>query len=307
LCLIYLGQIFHLKKHLTLTLIGLTITLTAWCQVTVTGTVIASDDKSPIPGVNIVERGTTNGTVTQGDGRFSINVKDAKSVLQFYFIGFVTKEVPVNGRDDINITLEVDCIRDWFDVQKIGVYFNSGVVNNPIGGKFEIAFPAYFGRGTLTSSISYQTDFDKNKFINGDLKLKHFIFNCDFDMDAGWYYRTFEFGDFNSTANSLETNFNFNKFGLIAGVSHLDYNPIIDRRTFNGPVIGLRTWINGPLRLVLSGKAAIYKDKQEYFVEILRDSRYVDVFIKYYKLDTFSELSLGIGTTFNYRFRKQKR
>jgi hypothetical protein len=296
-----------LKKRLTLTLLGLIITLTTWCQVTVTGTVISSDDKSPIPGVSIVEKGTTNGTVTQADGRFSINVNDEKSILQFYFIGYVTHEEPVNGRDNINVTLKIDCIRDWFDVQKIGLYLNSGVINNPVGGKFEIAFPAYFGRGTLSSSISYQTDFDKNKFITGDLKLKHFIFNCDFDMDAAWYYRTFESGDFNSTANSLETNFNFNKFGLIVGLSHLDYNPTIDRRTFNGPVVGLRACINGPLRLVISGKAAIYKDKLEYFGEILRDSRYINLFVKYYKLDTFSEISLGIGTIFDYRFRKQKR
>jgi len=281
--------------------------LTAWCQVIVTGTVISSDDKSPISGVSIVEKGTTNGTVTQGDGKFSINVKDAKSTLQIYFIGFVTRELPVNGRDNINITLEMDCIRDWFDVQKIGIYFNSGVINTPVGGKFEIALPVYVGRGTLISSIGYQTDLDKNSFITGDLKLKHFIFNCNFDMDAGWYYRTFKFGDFHSTGNSLETNFNFNKFGLIAGVSHLDYNPIIDNRSFNGPVIGLRTWINGPLRLVISGKAAFYKDKQEYFGEILRDSKYIDLFVKYYKLDTFSELSLGIGTTFGYRLRKQRK
>jgi hypothetical protein len=281
--------------------------LTAWCQVTVTGTVIASDDKSPIPGVSVVEKGTTNGTVTQGDGRFSINVKHAKSVLQFYFIGFVTREIPVNGRDNINITLEVDCIRDWFDVQKIGIYFNSGIVNNPVGGKFEIALPAYFGKGTLTSSISYQTDFEENRFMNADVKLKHFIFNCYFDMDAGWYYRTFEFGDFKSTAHSFEANFNFNKLGLIAGFGHLDYSPITDSRASNGPVIGLRTWINGPLRLAISGKVAIYKEKQEYFGEILRDSKYVDLVVKYYKLDTFSEISLGVGTTFNYRFRKQKR
>lgn len=296
-----------MKKQLILTLLGLTITLTAWCQATVTGIVISSDHKTPIPGASIVEKGTTNWTVTQGDGRYSINVDEENSILQFSFIGHITHEEPVNYRDSINVTLKIDCIRDWFDVQKIGLYLNSGVINNPVGGKFEIAFPAYFGRGTLSGSIGYQTDFDKNKFVNGDLKLKHFIFGCDFDMDAGWYYRTFEFGDFNSTANSLEINFNFNKFGLIAGLSHLEYNPTIERRTFNGPVIGARTWISRPLTIVISGKASIYGDKHEYFGEVLRDSRFIDLFIRYYKLDTFSEVSLGIGTTFEYRIRKQKR
>lgn len=293
-----------MKKRLTLTLSALTITLTAWCQFTVTGTVISADYKSPIPGVSIVEKGTANGTTTQADGRFSIVVKNAQSILQLYFIGFITKEVPVNGRDSITIKLEEDCIRDWFDAQRIGIFLNSGVINNPVGAKFEIAFPGYFRKGTLTSSISYQTNLDQNRFINGDLKLNHFIFKCDFDMGAAWYYRTFQFGDLNSTANSLETNINLNRVGFIAGVSRLVYTPTRNKYTFNGPVVGFR--LNGPWRLAISGKTAIYKNQQEYFGEVSRSSRYVDVFIKYYQLDTFAEVSLGIGTTFGYWFRKHK-
>ena len=298
-----------MKKRLTLTLLGLTLTLTAAFQVTVTGTVIASDDKTPMPGVSIVEKGTMNGTSTGSDGQFSISVKDKEATLVFHFIGFVTTEVPLNGQDNINVTLKTDCIRDWFDVQQIGLFLNSGVVNNPVGGKLEIAFPAYFGQGTLTSSLSYQTDFEKNKFINGDVKLKHFIFNCDFDMDISWFHKKVDFEDyFNSVTNSLETNLTFNRLGIMAGYSHLNVRAIEtgDRNTYHGPVIGIKSWIGGPLRLVISGKAAVYKDRQEYSGEILRASRYFDLFINFYRLDTFTELSLGIGGTFNYRFKRQK-
>lgn len=290
----------------------MTCSSTVWCQVTVTvtGTVVSSDDNTSLPGVNVVVKGTSNGTVTQGDGSFSLTVTDNNAILIFSFVGYILQEVSVNGRDNLKITLKVDCIRDWFDVQKIGLYANSGVINSPIGGQFYFAFPAYFGKGTLTTSVSYQTNFDKNKFVNGQVELKHFIFNCDFDMDAGLFYRKVKYeDDFNSRAYSVEANFNFGRLRFITGYSNLNFNNIEtnDRQNYSGPLIGIGTWIDGPLRLSITGKAAIYKDHQEYMGQILRDSRYVDVFVKFYKLDSFTELSLGIGTTIGYRFKSQKR
>lgn len=293
-----------MKRRLTLIFIGMMFTWTTWCQVTVTGMVITSNDKEPIIGASIIEQGTTNATVTREDGSFSITVKDTNSRLLVYYLGYIHKEVPVNDGDGIYVALKPLCIRDWFDVQLIGLYFVGGAIHNPVGGKLEIAFPAYFGEGTLTGSLSYQANFDTNAFIQGDVKLKHFIANCGFDMDAAWNYRKIEFSEFNSTTNALEINFNFRGLGIITGFSHLNYASPINRRTFNGPVIGIKT--RGPLRLVISGKTALYKAKQEYSAEIQRSSRYIDLFIKYHKLDSFSEISLGIGTIFGYRFKKKR-
>ena len=294
-----------MKKHFLLLLL-LTISITCWSQFTVKGTVISSDDKTPIAGVNVIEKGTTNGQATDADGSFSVNVKSTESVLQFYFIGYIPKDVPVKGRDVINVTLTPDCIRDWFDVQQIGIYLTSGILNNPVGGKLEVAFPAYFGKGTLTSSISYQTDLDDDLLLNADVKLMHFIFNCNIDMDAGWFYRKFEFKKLDATAYSFETNLNFRRFGIIGGFSHLAYARIDEIDKLNGPLLGVRTWIGKPLWLDISGKVAVYRNRQEYFGEIKRDTRYIDVFVKYYKLNSFSEVSIGVGTSFGYRFRKQK-
>ena len=298
-----------LINRLTLILGLLSGSSTAWCQVTITGIVISNDDKMPIPGVSVVEEATQNGTSTQSDGSFELTVTDKNSIIKFSFIGYIPQKVSLNGRDKVNIVLKIDCIRDWFDAQRIGLYLNSGVINNPLGGQFELSFPAYFGRGTLTTGISYQTNLEQNKFMTCEVELKHFIFNCNFDMAAGLFYRRVEFNnDFNSTAYSLETNFNFNGLGFITGYSHLNFERIEtdDKHRYSGPLIGIRTWIKGPLRLAVSAKAAIYKNKEEYFVEVLRESRYIDAFVKFYKLDTFSEVTLGIGKTFGYRFRSQK-
>lgn len=71
----------------------------------VTG-VVVDETNSPLPGVNVVVKGTTNGVITDVDGAYSITPKDVqKDVLQFSFIGFDTKEIKINGEKVINVQL----------------------------------------------------------------------------------------------------------------------------------------------------------------------------------------------------------
>jgi len=64
---------------------------------TITGTVTSAKDGDTLPGVSVAVKGTTNGTITDVDGKFSITVNSAKAVLEFTYVGYQTKEVPVNG------------------------------------------------------------------------------------------------------------------------------------------------------------------------------------------------------------------
>ncbi|CAN0601817.1 unnamed protein product, partial [Ectocarpus sp. 12 AP-2014] len=73
---------------------------------TVSG-VVTDDTGSPLPGVNVVEKGTTNGTSTDFDGNYSINV-DANATLVFSSLGYKTKEVGVNGRSTVNTSIAED-------------------------------------------------------------------------------------------------------------------------------------------------------------------------------------------------------
>lgn len=75
-------------------------------QSMVTGTVLDADG-TPLPGASIIEQGTTNGTQSDFDGNFTINV-DGNATLTISYIGFASQEVAVNGRSTINITLEED-------------------------------------------------------------------------------------------------------------------------------------------------------------------------------------------------------
>ncbi len=73
---------------------------------TVSGTV--SDSSGPLPGANIIVKGTSNGTQSDFDGNYTLNNVAADAVLVFSYVGFESQEVPVNGRSTINVTLQED-------------------------------------------------------------------------------------------------------------------------------------------------------------------------------------------------------
>jgi TonB-dependent starch-binding outer membrane protein SusC len=74
---------------------------------TVTGTV-TDPEGNPLPGVNIVEVGTTNGAVTDLDGNYTITVSSEDAVLSFSFIGYLTEQIEVGGQTRIDLTLVED-------------------------------------------------------------------------------------------------------------------------------------------------------------------------------------------------------
>jgi hypothetical protein len=76
-------------------------------QQVITGQV-SEESGNPLPGVNVLVKGTAAGTVTDGDGKFSLPVSSNDAVLVFSFIGYKTQEVSVNGQSMINITMEPD-------------------------------------------------------------------------------------------------------------------------------------------------------------------------------------------------------
>lgn len=69
---------------------------------------VTDETGQSIPGVNIVEKGTTNGTISNSDGKYTINVSDENAVLIFSFVGFASKEIPVNNSSVIDVSLIPD-------------------------------------------------------------------------------------------------------------------------------------------------------------------------------------------------------
>lgn len=73
-------------------------------EIQIKGKVTDAENNEPLPGVNVIEKGTTNGVLTSSNGTFSIKVEKG-SVLVFSFIGMKSEEVTVNNQRDINIEL----------------------------------------------------------------------------------------------------------------------------------------------------------------------------------------------------------
>ncbi len=69
--------------------------------------VVLDQRGDPVIGANIVEKGTTNGTVTDASGKFSLNVADNATLVVSY-IGYVSTEIPVDGKTSLSITLKED-------------------------------------------------------------------------------------------------------------------------------------------------------------------------------------------------------
>lgn len=97
-----------MRKVLVILTMCLALTVSAMAQITVTGRV-TGEDGIGIPGASVLEKGTTNGTVTKLDGEYSLRVAD-NATLVFSFMGYTSQEVSVQGRTSINVTLRVSML-----------------------------------------------------------------------------------------------------------------------------------------------------------------------------------------------------
>ncbi|MCL5244408.1 TonB-dependent receptor [Cellulophaga sp. 20_2_10] len=88
----------------------------SFSQSTITGTVV-DDQGAPLAGVNILEKGTTNGISTDFDGKYSIDTQE-NATLVFSYIGFATQEISTSGKTTINVTLSEGMLLD--EIQLVG-------------------------------------------------------------------------------------------------------------------------------------------------------------------------------------------
>ncbi len=92
-------------RILFLILLGSILSFSGFAQTVVQGTITDSASNTPLPGVNIWEVGTTNGTATDNEGRFSLEVASKQSKLGIYLIGYQNLEIPVNDGSELSIVM----------------------------------------------------------------------------------------------------------------------------------------------------------------------------------------------------------
>jgi TonB-linked SusC/RagA family outer membrane protein len=120
---------------------------------TVTGTVTSGDDKAPIPGVNVVVQGTSKGTVTDIDGKYSIELAPAENVLVFSFVGFTSQTISVDQQTTINVELAADSkVLDEVVVVGYGIQKKSDIT----GATANVSGEQLFKQPVLTATQAMQ-------------------------------------------------------------------------------------------------------------------------------------------------------
>ncbi|MEZ0181925.1 SusC/RagA family TonB-linked outer membrane protein [Flavobacterium oncorhynchi] len=104
-------------KNLGFLILMLVFSAAVNAQITVSGTV--SDSNGPIPGVNIIVKGTKTSTVSNFDGTYTLQSVPANSILVFSFIGYKTHEVSVNNKTKIDALMEEN-LNDLKEVVVVG-------------------------------------------------------------------------------------------------------------------------------------------------------------------------------------------
>ena len=98
----------HMKKFLLVNFMLFGMVSFIWAQEKSLSGQIVGDDGSGLPGVNVVVKGTTTGTITDFDGNYRLSVPSDASTLVFTYIGYATQEVEIGARSVIDVTLSVD-------------------------------------------------------------------------------------------------------------------------------------------------------------------------------------------------------
>ncbi len=80
----------------------------ATAQISISGRVTSGEDQSPIPGVNILVKGSSNGTITDAKGSYTISTISPNDVLVFSFVGFTTQEMALGGKTTLDVVLVAD-------------------------------------------------------------------------------------------------------------------------------------------------------------------------------------------------------
>lgn len=106
-------------KRLSLLLLSFLLLSYVHGQIVVTGTVIDGEFGGGLPGANVVVKGTTTGTSTDIDGKYTIKVPDENAVLVFSSIGFASQSFKVGDKRVIDLTLKKD-IKQIEEVVKVG-------------------------------------------------------------------------------------------------------------------------------------------------------------------------------------------
>ncbi len=138
---------YGMLKRLLLMIAAIAIANLSYAQQrTITGQVTDAGDGNPIPGVNVIVKGTTQGTITDFDGKFSIQAADT-DVLVFSYIGYVASEQTVGAQNSIMVSLQASDV----GLDEVVVIGYGTVKKGDATGSVSAISSEDFNKGNITS------------------------------------------------------------------------------------------------------------------------------------------------------------
>lgn len=270
----------------------------------VEGIVISTEDSLGLPGVGVF-LDSTNQTITDINGRFMIDVEEIPSTLTFSAIGYLTRTVSITTLTDIRVFLKPYVLRDYFGSQKFGLYLLSGLINNPIGGKVYLTTPYFLNSRLLKGSITYQTNLNDNRLLNGSGSFDNIIHSRYLGVGLGVDYLDVSLGkSYNLINRSVEIDFwsLYSPIDLSAGFSNLRTSNDEVVEDYNGLVITVGKYFHKIFKLDASTKFWIYKDLFGFQFQLDRSFRRFQIIAGYQQLDNYREVNVGVGYLITYEF-----
>ncbi|WP_411031848.1 SusC/RagA family TonB-linked outer membrane protein [Spongiimicrobium sp. 3-5] len=134
------------KLKLLLALLVMGVSTASWAQAQVTG-IVVDNANVPLPGANVVEKGTTNGVVTDFDGNFAISVNDSNATLVVSYIGFETSEIVLDGSSSYTVQLTSSST----GLDEVVVIGYGGVKSKDLTGSVKVIGAEDFNKGISNS------------------------------------------------------------------------------------------------------------------------------------------------------------
>ncbi|MFK7781402.1 SusC/RagA family TonB-linked outer membrane protein [Psychroserpens sp.] len=131
----------------SLLLLAFLLPATLFAQTLVTGTVTDQADASPLPGVNILVKGTTTGASTDFDGLYSISVNQG-DILVFSYLGYVTQEITYSGQSPLDVAL----VEDAAQLDEIVIIGYGSVKKEDATGSVDVVSSKDFNQGAIVST-----------------------------------------------------------------------------------------------------------------------------------------------------------
>jgi hypothetical protein len=314
------------KNYALLWLLLLGAIATGHAQRVVRGVVQVASNKTALPGVMIVVKGTKAGVSTDMQGNFKLAVLRDTVTLVFSSVGFKPLEKRLVIKQDtttLAVYLKEDCIIDFFNSKHVALAFSSGLRYTPLGGRIRALYPYLFntqyGQGHLRAEAGYQ--FGGNNYQrNGSLAIDNAFIDCDNNVDVTADYQSVQMGEqrfsytrytagFTYTGKSISRNIpvylalgklNYlvgditaNKAGVEVGADYSSF-------------IRLNNSYTNSLQIITAGRIAWWQDYWQFQSSLEVQFRRFTVRINFNKLGQYAEVNTGLGFRIERRYRIKK-